>query len=204
MLHKSNFYVLAMAVQFMQLEKLGQISQGITLSRYANDQGETYRVITVSDLEKLCIEDVKVQAQLALSDCERYKLLKNDVVIAIRGTILKSSVVTASLEGSVSNQNTVFFRSKLNEVNPLYLAVLLRSEYFEQMQSFKKRQSTTTQPSIKVAELRNLEIPLPDLYTQDQVAQLFLSIERAEEITLSAIQTRQKLSKIALFKALEI
>lgn len=193
-----------MAVQFMQLEKLGQISQGITLSRYANDQGETYRVITVSDLEKLCIEDVKVQAQLALSDCERYKLLKNDVVIAIRGTILKSSVVTASLEGSVSNQNTVFFRSKLNEVNPLYLAVLLRSEYFEQMQSFKKRQSTTTQPSIKVAELRNLEIPLPDLYTQDQVAQLFLSIERAEEITLSAIQTRQKLSKIALFKALEI
>jgi len=203
-LHKSNFYVLAMAVQFMQLEKLGQISQGITLSRYANDQGETYRVITVSDLEKLCIEDVKVQAQLALSDCERYKLLKNDVVIAIRGTILKSSVVTASLEGSVSNQNTVFFRSKLNEVNPLYLAVLLRSEYFEQMQSFKKRQSTTTQPSIKVAELRNLEIPLPDLYTQDQVAQLFLSIERAEEITLSAIQTRQKLSKIALFKALEI
>ncbi|MEH2398690.1 restriction endonuclease subunit S [Nostoc sp.] len=193
-----------MAPQFIQLKELGHISQGITLSRYANDQGETYRVVSVSDLEQLYVEDVQGQTQLAVPDIQRYELLENDVVIAIRGTILKSSVVTASLQGSVSNQNTVFFRSQSKKVNPLYLAVLLRSEYFEKLPSFRERQSTTTLPAIRVTDLRNLEIPLPDLHTQDQIAQLFLSIEQAKKITLSAIETRYRLSKVALFKALEM
>lgn len=193
-----------MALKLIQIKELGQISQGITPSRYASDRGETYRVVNISDLEQLYIEDVQGQVQLVVPDIQRYELLENDIVIAIRGTILKSSVVTEPVQGSISNQNTVFFRSKSKEVNPLYLAVLLRSEYFEKLPSFRERQSTTTLPAIRVTDLRNLEIPLPDLLTQDRIAQLFLSIEKAKNITLSAIETRQRLSKVALFKALEM
>lgn len=109
-----------------------------------------------------------------------------------------------ALQGSVSNQNTVFFRSKCEEIDPLYLAVLLRSEYFGQLPSFKERQSTTTLPAIRVADLRSLEIPLPDLHIQSQIAQLFLSVEQAKKVTLSAFETRQKLANVALIKALGI
>ena len=193
-----------MAPQFIQLKKLGQVSQGITPSRYASDEGKTYRIISISDLEQLYVEDAQGQVQLAVTDIQRYELLENDVVIAIRGTLLKSSVVTASLQGSICNQNTVFFRAKSTEVNPLYLTVLLRSEYFDKLPSFRQRQSTTTLPAIRVSDLRDLEIPLPDLPTQNQIAQLFLSIEQSKKITLSAIETRQKLSKVALLKALEM
>ncbi|MEH2354510.1 restriction endonuclease subunit S [Nostoc sp.] len=193
-----------MASQSIPLKELGQISQGIIPSRYVSNQGETYRVVSVSDLEYLYVENVHNQVQLAIPDIQRYQLLENDVVIAIRGTLLKSSVVTVALQGSVCNQNTVFFRSKSHQVNPLYLTVLLRSEYFERLPSFRERQSTTTLPAIRVADLRNLEIPLPDLQTQNQIAQLFLSVEQAKKVTLSAIKTRQKLSEVALFQALGV
>jgi restriction endonuclease S subunit len=193
-----------MAPQSIPLKELGKISQGITLSRYASDQGTAYRVVSISDLEDLYVGDAQGQAQLVVPDFQRYQLLENDVVIAIRGTLLKSSVVTAALQGSVSNQNTVFFRSKSQEVDPLYLAVLLRSQYFEQLLSSKLRRSTTTLPAVKVSDIRSLEVPLPDLHTQNQIAQLFLSVEQVKKVTLSAIETRQKLSEIALFQALGV
>ena len=161
--------------------------------------------MSVADLEDLRIENTQTQVQLAVNEIQRYQLRENDVVIAIRGALLKSSVVTKALQDSLSNQNTVFFRATDEKgVSPLYLAILLRSEYFRQLPSFKERQSTTTLPAIRVADLRRLEIPLPDLQTQNQIAQLFLSVEQVKKVTLSAIETRQKLVNAALTKALEM
>jgi hypothetical protein len=192
-----------MSPRSVLLKELGQISQGITPSRYADNQGISYHIVSVADLEDLYIRKTQAQVQLAAASIQRYQLRENDVVIAIRGALLKSSVVTKSLHDSISNQNTVFFRAKHEkEIVPLYLAILLRSEYFRQLPSFKERQSTTTLPAIRVADLRSLEIPLPDLQTQSKIAQLFLSVEQVKKVTLSAIETRQKLVNAALIKAL--
>jgi restriction endonuclease S subunit len=193
-----------MALTSFALQDLGKITQGITVSRYASDQGDTYRCVTVSDLENLYIKDVQNQVQVSIQNIQKYQLLKDDVVIAIRGTILKSSVVNYNLEGSIPNQNTVFFRSKSQRINPLYLVTLFRSEYFQKLSSFQEKLSTTTLPSIRVTDLRNLEIPLPDLDTQNQIAELFLSLEDIKKVTLSALEIRQKIAKAALFKSLSI
>lgn len=191
-----------MSPRLIPLDDLGNISLGITISRYADHQGIPYRVVSVTDLEELYIGEPPAQVQLTIPDIQRYQLRENDVVIAIRGAILKSSVVTKSLQDCVSNQNTVLFRSKFKELDPLYLAVLLRSNYFEQLPSFKKSQSTTTLPAIRVSDLRNLEIPVPDLHIQRKIGQLFLATEQSKKITLLAIETRQKLANAALTKSL--
>jgi restriction endonuclease S subunit len=193
-----------MKLRAIPLKDLGQVSQGITPKRHTSKAGDFYQIVNVSDLEDLCIGKVQGQVQLAVSDISRYQLHENDVVIAIRGAILKSSVVAADLQGSVSNQNTVFFRLKTQEVNPFYLAVLLRSGYFQQLPDFKERQSTITLPAIRVADVRNLKIPLPDLHIQKQLAELFLSTEEAKKVALSAIKIRQNLSEAALSKILEV
>ncbi|MGG6294470.1 restriction endonuclease subunit S [Leptolyngbya sp. AN02str] len=193
-----------MALLTVPLEELGKISQGITASRYANSQGTVYRLVSVTDLEGLYIRDTQASVQVAVSDIQRYLLRENDVVIAIRGSILKSSVVTKALQSSISNQNTVFFRPKFVDLDPLYLAVLLRSEYFRQLPSFRERQSTTTLPAIRVSDLRSLKIPLPDPQTQAQIAQLFLSIEQAKKVVFESVETRQRLANAALVKALGV
>ncbi|MBD2083453.1 restriction endonuclease subunit S [Trichocoleus sp. ST-U3] len=187
------------------LEELGQIFQGIPLSRYQNDQGSPEPIVNVGDLEKLCLKnrDSLSQTQLKVPDLKRYQLHTNDVVIAIRGTLLKTSVVKDEVQGSVAGQNVAVFRPKLNKVNPFYVAVLMRSKWLEQSLNILQRQSTTTLPAIRVSQLRTIEIPLPDLPTQNQIAQLFLLAERDAEIIREELETQKKIVEFTLFKILE-
>jgi len=185
-------------------KNLGQVFQGITLRRYSNDSGKPYQVISVRDLENLYIETVHSESRLDVPDIQRYRLQENDVVIAIRGDLLKSSVVTDATAKSVCNQNTVFFRqeNKGGQVNPLYLAALLRSDYFKQVVSANYQRSTSGLPAIRVSDLRDLQIPIPNSDIQNQLAQLFLSIEAVRTVTESALNSRQRLAQIGLLQAI--
>jgi Type I restriction modification DNA specificity domain len=193
-----------MPPRLFQLQSLGQVSQGIPVGRYANPQGDSYPMITATNLEELYIKEAQSHTRLSIPDAGRYQLRYNDVVIAIRGSLLKSSVVSQSVEGSVSNQNTVFFRSQAKAINPLYLAALLRSEYFGQLPFVRERQSTTNLPTLKIADLRKLEIPLPDVQTQHEIAELFLALEQVKKVTLSMLEIRQTLANTALAQALGV
>lgn len=188
------------------LQELGQITQGVTLSRRdRKEEGSTYHIITIKDLENLYVKEAQEKAQLAASEkIEKCRLREGDVVIAIRGAPLKSSVITAAAAGSISNQNTVFFRPNSKEdIDPLYLAVLLRSTYFEPLLTSELQRSTTTLPAINVANVRALIIPRPDLNTQKEIAELFLDAEEFKQVMLAKINARQNIAEFGLLHALE-
>jgi restriction endonuclease S subunit len=189
----------------LAFDKLGQIFQGITLSRYQSAEGPSEHIVNVRDLEQLYLKDRDSlsQAQVKVSDIERYQVRTNDVVIAIRGTLLKSSVVKDEVQGSVANQNVAVFRPNLDKVNPLYIAVLMRSIWLKQSLNALQRQSTTTLPAIRVSQVRAIEIPLPTLSTQNQIAQLFLLAERNAEILREELDTQKKIIEFTLFQILE-
>jgi len=189
----------------LAFDELGQIFQGITLSRYQSAEGSDERIVNVRDLDQLYLKDKDSlsQTQLDASDIGRYRLHTNDVVIAIRGTLLKASVVKEEVQGSVAGQNVAVFQPKLDMVNPLYVAVLMRSEWLKQSLNVLQRQSTTTLPAIRISQLRELKIPLPELSIQKQIAQLFLSAEHAKKIAQETLEVRQKLIEFSLFQILE-
>lgn len=191
-----------MPPRFKPLAELGRVTQGATLSRYKSDEGTTYRIITISDLETLYVQQAQTR-ELLTSSAQQYQLIENDVVIAIRGTLLKSSVVTAALAGSISNQNTVFFRQQSEQINPLYLAVLLRSSYFDRLRTSALQESTTNLRGVKISDLRDLKIPLPSLSIQSEIAELFLDVEELKQVTLLEIESHQRISEIALLQTLE-
>lgn len=97
----------------------------------------------------------------------------------------------------------MFVQSPINTVNPLYVAVLMRSKWIEQSLNILQRQSTTTLPAIRVSQLRTIEIPLPDLPTQNQIAQFFLLAERDAEIIQEELETQKKIVEFTLFHILE-
>jgi type I restriction enzyme M protein len=188
------------------LQDLGEsIAQGLPVSRHRDDGGVPQFIVNVKDLEKLYINHELEQVRLSnTASIHRYRLRKNDVVIAIRGSLLKSSVVIEASQESVAGQNVAFFRPKnLNQVNPGYIAVLMRSKWMEQTVYTLKKRSSTTLPSIRVSELRELKIPLPEIKVQNQIAQLFLSLEHYKELTIDALLARQELTEIALCHLLE-
>jgi restriction endonuclease S subunit len=184
------------------LDKLVQISQGITLSRYRDDKGAQERIVNARNLDELYIKGDLSLEQLKVSNLARYQLKTDDVVITIRGTPIKAAVVTAEVAGSLAGQNLALLRPQLKDINPVYLAVVLCSKWLERSLATLYGQSSATQ-LISIAQLRKLQIPLPDLDTQEKIAKLFLSAERARKITLEALETRQKLTEFTLFQILE-
>lgn len=187
------------------LEELGQISQGITLSRYKDEKGHVGRIVNVGNLEKLYIEGNLDKTQLSTSNIERYQLLEGDVVIAIRGMQYKASVVTTEAQKSIAGQNVAFFRPYSKEkIDSTYLAVLMRSEkWLEKSLNILNRQSSTSLRLIRVSELRKLRIPLPDMTTQKQIAQLFLTTERFIKNTEELLDTRKKITELTILQILE-
>jgi restriction endonuclease S subunit len=193
---------LLMSNRVFRLGELVQISQGITLSRYRNDEGAQERIVNARNLDQLYIEgDLSIE-QLRVSNLAQYQLKTDDVVIAIRGTPIKAAVVTPEVEGSLAGQNLAMLRPKSKDINPLYLAVVLCSKWLERSLATLYGQSSATQ-LISIAQLRKLQIPIPDLATQNKIAELFLSAERARKITLEALETRQRLTEFTLFQILE-
>ncbi|MEO0970830.1 MAG: restriction endonuclease subunit S [Cyanobacteria bacterium J06639_18] len=187
------------------LEELGKISQGISLSRYQDENGNSERIVNVGNLEKLHIEGELNETLLRTSNIERYQLLEGDVVIAIRGVQFKASVVTTKVQKSIAGQNVAFFRPYSQEkIDSRYLAVLMRStQWLEKSLNILNRYSNTSLRLIRVSELRKLKIPLPDITTQQQIAQLFLSTERWIEITKDLLNTREKITELTILQILE-
>lgn len=180
-----------------------QIFQGISLSRYRDDKGSSERIVNVRDLKELYVTDDDLsEEQLNVPNLDKHQLNTNDVVIAIRGMPLRASVVTGQVQGSLAGQNLAVLRPRREVINPMYLAVVMRSEWLARSLNKFYGSSTGTQ-LLKLSQLRDLQIPLPDLATQRKLAQLFLSTEHATRITLEKLEIRQRQTELILSRILE-
>ncbi len=185
----------------LPLEQLVHIFQGITLSRYQNDEGSFEQVVNARNLEHLYVEGDLSIVKLNASNLAQYRLYPGDVVITIRGTSLKASVVAKEVEGSLVGQNLAVLRLS-KHIHPVYLAVVMRSKWLEQQLAKLYSQSSGTQ-LLKISQLRDLKIPLPDLDTQNKLAQLFIATERYTRSTLEVLAMRNNLTEFALSQILE-
>lgn len=200
---KTHLGLTDVSKQILPLKSLTeQIFQGISLSRYRDEKGSPERIVNVRDLEELYVTDELSVEQLTVPNLDKHQLNTGDVVIAIRGMPLRASVITDQLQGSLAGQNLAVLRPSLEKVNPVYLAVVMRSEWLARSLEKFYASSTGTQ-LLKLAQLRNLEIPLPGLATQGKLAQLFLATERATRITLEKVETRQRQTELILSRILE-
>ncbi|PPJ63132.1 restriction endonuclease subunit S [Cuspidothrix issatschenkoi] len=191
-----------MSTPIVRLEDLVHIYQGVTLKRYENELGSQEQIINSRNLEQIYISGELSSSQLDSFNLFKYRLQTDDVVITIRGTPLKASVVKDEVKGCLPNQNLAILRVKEKNLNSVYLAVLMRSKWLEKELSTLYSQSIGTQ-LLKISQLRELEIPLPSLDRQNQLAQLFLAAEQYTQITLDALEARNNLTQLIFSQILE-
>ncbi len=182
------------------LKKLVEIGKGISLSRYISEDGEFSKPLVQNrHLEDLYVASNLEQVQLSVTNIERYELQLNDVVVS-RSFPLKASLVNQQVAGSLAGQNLVVLRPE-NQIDSLYLAVVLRSQWMSE--HLNKLYFGSTIKTINISQLSNLEIPLPSLSTQKELAELFLSAEEAKKAALAALEKRQQILEYILDKTLE-
>ncbi len=182
------------------LKKLVKISKGISLSRYSAEDGEFSKALVQNrHLEDLYVATDLEQVRLNVTNIKRYELQLNDVVVS-RSFPLKASLVNQQVAGSLAGQNLVVLRPE-NQIDSLYLAVVLRSQWMSE--HLNKLYFGSTIKMINISQLSNLEIPLPSILIQKKLAQLFLSAAKAQEATLAALETRNQILEYILDKTLE-
>lgn len=191
------------------LKSLGDLFQGLLLSRYREekeDQGQLYPLVQLRDLDNLVINPSELElVRLSLPSTEGVLLEEGDVLITIKGASQKASVIDESGVRAVAGQNMAVFRPnpaiKLPIV-PIYLAGLLRSSVFESELVRLYRQSTGTR-SISLKQLGTVLIPLPSSEVQQHFADLFLALEAFTLASQRAVQARQNLMEQSLTTLLQ-
>lgn len=177
------------------------IFQGLQVARYQGEDLVPYQMVNVRNLEGLFVEgDLSEEALRRYDIPEHYFLRAGDVVIALRGSTLKASVVPTGISGALASQNLAVVRPG-TELDSIFLAGLLRSRWMHRILSGLYVQSGVQAYAVSVLtvkQLRELEIPLPSLEDQQKLAEVFQTLEHLQIVTSDILASNQNLAEAAL------
>jgi type I restriction enzyme M protein len=97
----------------------------------------------------------------------RHRLRSGDILLSKSGTIGKTGVVKNSAVGGVAASGLVVLRSNPNEVDPHYLAAILRSNAYQEW--LKSKSSGSVISGLQKQFIESLLIPLPPLQIQHHI-----------------------------------
>jgi type I restriction enzyme S subunit len=110
----------------------------------------------------------------------RQVIFKNDILCStVRINLKKIAMVDKQVEDGIATVGFCVIRSDIKKAEPRYLFQVCLSDYFTN--KLLLLSSGTTYPIVKNKDVLSIEIPLPPLEEQKQIAALFQSIETAIE-----------------------
>lgn len=136
--------------------------------RYVTQNG--IPLITSKNLKENKIDFEKVSF-ISLEDhleiSKRSKVEEGDILFAMIGTIGNPAIIKGDANFSIKNVG--LFKKNESVILPEFFVNFLRSSFFEKQLNERKLLKGTTQKFIPLGNLRNIEIPLPTLSTQQAI-----------------------------------
>jgi type I restriction enzyme, S subunit len=145
------------------------------------------------DAEKLAHIDATTNDLLA-----RSVLCADDVLFTIAGTIGRVALVPSSALPANTNQAVAIVRPDQDAVDPRFLYYALRDR--SRLQQANARVVQSVQANFSLAELRTLEIPLPDIAEQRAIAHILGTLDDKIELSRQMNETLEAIAR-ALFKS---
>ena len=187
-------------------ERLGSLSQVKGGRRLPKGEklvtGPTpFPYIRVRDFKGFSVNpsDIQYLTQDIQKDISRYIIRKEDIFISIAGTIGRVGIIPAELDGANLTENAA--RIVLGDDGILERDFLKYCLASPQIQSdIASRRSKNAQPKLALAQIRNLEIPLPPLPEQKKIAHILSTVQRAIEAQERIIGTTTELKKALMQK----
>ena len=186
--------------QYLAIEQVVKLTQGIPVTRYQNDNGDSYRLLSSKDLDGLTLYGTLDEVKLANVDQRKYGLQLNDIVMSIRNKIGLTSIVTESFTGSIADHSLAVLQCKNpSEILPNYLVGVLSSEWFRHYQ-LSSITETSTVPSISLSQIRKLKIPVPSMENQSKIADLLFAMDSIRQTSSNAVKIRKQIAEQSLFQ----
>lgn len=194
-------------VTWRAIQNIADCSQGTHLKRYqvTSTKGVLLKVVQTGNLEHLYVSDPDPEQELYLDPekIKRYQLEQGDVLVASRAGQMLASVVGEALISSVPTQNVYVLRPNLDYVDAVFLAGLLRSPVGQKLKE-KFHKGSTPVASIRLSDLREIEVPIPPLETQAKLRELFTTVDQVVQHALEVMTQRQALADDILIATLEL
>jgi type I restriction enzyme, S subunit len=185
--------------------KLGEIvditsSKRIFMADYVSSGIPFYRSKEV--IERFKKNNVSTELFIEKSKFEEIKNkfgapVENDILLTSVGTIGIPFKVQKNDEFYFKDGNLTWFRNYSNKIIPNFLYYWIQSSVGKD--AIDKTKIGSTQQALTIASLKQIEIQLPNLATQTQIAQILTSLDDKIELNLQMNQTLEAMAQ-ALFK----
>lgn len=183
-----------MQSQRRQLGEVADIFVGMpTKQSQLKDYGPSGNVLTVRALREFGIDrDELVHVEINPRDVAKYHAKAGDLVLSARSTSLKMGIVPEELDGVVVNATLMAVRASRELDARLLAAYLSHPEGNAALAAIA--QSGTIQMNLTVNAVSKLEIPLPPIEVQRQMADILASADAAYESAIEAARARKSLA----------
>jgi type I restriction enzyme S subunit len=126
------------------------------------------------------------------------RLSCGDIVMSVRGTMGKIGLVTEALSGAVITANLIRLATNQSVIVPDFFRWALLSDGFQAR--LDAASSKTTIHTIPAPDLKRLQIPLPEISEQREIADVLQTIDHKIDIDESKKSALQDLFKTTLHK----
>ncbi len=189
-----------------QSSKLGGIAQvkgGKRLPKGEKlvSEATQFPYIRVCDFKGFSVDmkDIHYLTSKIQETISRYVITKDDVFISIAVTIGRVGTIPVELDGANLTENAA--RIVLDQEGVLekeFLKYCLASPKIQR--DIASRRSKNAQPKLALAQIKDLDIPLPPLPEQKKIAHVLSTVQRAIEAQERIIQTTTELKKALMQK----
>lgn len=160
-------------------------------------------VLQPRDLERLFINELPEPQPVRVVGVDKQQLRSDDVLVSLRGQPMRAALFRPHTPQPTLVGNTLaVLRPKPSLVDPVFLAGLLASGLLHsQLRPFYA--TTSSGLSLSLKELRRVTLPLPNLETQQAIAEVFAASSAYEESVANLLTYRRRLVTATLAEVLE-
>jgi restriction endonuclease S subunit len=186
-----------MLLRWLPLEKIAEVTQGATLSRLKDPKGKAVPVVQIRNLNTLEVGGDLEVGTFDVQKAGQYRAREGQVLVSLRGVPVKASVVPDREAEWMIGSNLAIITPQDN-VDPYYLAGLLRSEFMNQ--KIDKLIGGVTVASLSLKQLRLIELPLLVEEEQRVLSNAFRALDKYTLLTQELVRLRVQRTEAQLLK----
>jgi len=154
-----------------KIGKIAEVKRGISLGDF--EEGEI-PLINLSDLDNFYV-NLKNAKKINIQEkfIEKYKVKKGDILISARGTKIKAAIFSDEIE-TIFSSNLILIRPNCEKIIPEFLAAIFQNDIGKNI--LNKIQRGKNVINLNPQDVKCLEIPLPEIKTQEKIANNYRKI----------------------------
>jgi type I restriction enzyme, S subunit len=136
-------------------------------SKEYGEEGIPYVRIKDMDNNKITLQDAVFVSEEVAQQYPKSRLTAGNVLISRVGTIGKSALVTKEIEGAIVNQHITIVELNEEILLPEFFVLYLNTSWATEQ--FNQRASGSAQQFIKLGDIKELIVPVPNLQKQQEI-----------------------------------